>query len=100
MAVKATMNAQGADIEFGTVTSDNPASIASGAEGTAVLTVTGADTGDIVFVTARALIAGLAIAEATVTAADTVSVKLVNTTAGALDDAAASYDYILVKVAA
>lgn len=101
MSVKATVTAgKGATLEFGTVTSDNPASIAAGAEGTAVLTIEGADTGDLVFVTARALLAGLVVCEATVTAADTVSVKLLNTGGGALDDAASSFDYMLVKVAA
>lgn len=101
MSVKATVKSvQGGTLEFGTVTSDNPASIAAGAEGTAVLTITGADTGDLVFVTARALLAGLVVVEATVTAADTVSVKLLNTGGGALDDAASSFDYMLVKVAA
>lgn len=101
MAVKATIPAaRGATIEFGTVTSDNVASIAAGAEGSATLTITGADTGDLVFVTARALLAGLVVCEATVTAANTVVVKLLNTGGGALDDAASDFDYMLVKVAA
>lgn len=88
---------RGARVEFGRATSDNPASIAAGAEGTAVLTIAGADTDDIVFVTPRALLAGLVVVEATVTAANTVSVKLLNTGGGALDDAASDYDYMLVK---
>lgn len=102
MPVKATIQdgVRGATLEFGTATSDNPASIAAGAEGSATLTITGADTGDMIFVSPRGLLAGLAVADVTVTATDTVVVKLVNTSAGALDDAAASYDYMLVKVAA
>lgn len=102
MGVKAEIvdGVRGASIQFGTETSDNPASIAAGAEGTAVITVAGADTGDLVFVTPRALLAGLVVCEATVTAANTVSIKLLNTGAGALDDAASSFDYMLVKVAA
>lgn len=99
MAVKAEIvdGVRGARIEFGTVTSDNPASIAAGAEGTAVVTITGADTSDLVFVNARALLAGLVVVEATVTAANTVSIKLLNTGGGALDDAASDFDYMLVK---
>ena len=99
MSKKATKSINGAALEFGTVSSDNPASIGAGAEGTAVLTIAGADVNDMVFVTPRALLAGLVMVEATVTAANTVSVKLLNTGGGALDDAIASYDYMLVKVA-
>lgn len=97
---KATIDAKGALIEFGTAASDNPASIAAGAEGSAILTIAGAKTTDLVFVTPRALLAGLAAVEATVTAANTVTVKLLNTGGGALDDVVSSYDYMLVKVAA
>lgn len=99
MAVKATTDIRGGRLEFGTVTGDNPASIAAGAEGTVTLTISGADTSDLVFVTARALLAGLVVVEATVTAANTVEVKLLNTGGSGLDDAASSFDYMLVKVA-
>ena len=99
MAIKAKVfSAAGAQLEFGTVTSDNPASIAAGAEGTAVLTIAGAKAADLVFVTGRALLAGLVVCEATVTADNTVSVKLLNTSGGALDDAASDFDYMLVKI--
>lgn len=100
MSVKATVTAvKGATLEFGTVTSDNLASIAAGAEGSATVTITGADTTDLVFVTGRALLAGLVICEATVTTANTVVVKVLNTTGGALDDGTLELDYMLVKVA-
>lgn len=100
MSVKATTSIKGADLEFGTVTSANPASIAAGAVGTVALTITGADTGDIVFITSRAIATGLVVMEATVTSANTVTVGLFNPTASAVDDAASDFDYMLVKLAA
>lgn len=99
MAVKATFNAKGADVEIGTVTSANPASISAGAEGSVVLAITGAKTTDLIFVTPRALAAGLYVREVTVTDDDEVTVVLRNETAGAVDDAASDFDYILVKTA-
>jgi hypothetical protein len=100
MSVKATKSINGADLEFGTISSDNPAAIASDAEGTAILAISGAKTADLVFVTARGVAAGIAVVEATVTDADEVTVKLLNATEGSIDDAVAAYDYMLVKVAA
>lgn len=91
---------RGATVQFGTETSTDPASIAAGAEGSVTITVAGADTSDLVFVTARALLAGLVVVEATVTAANTVTIKLLNTGGAGLDDVASSFDYMLVKVAA
>ena len=99
MAAEATAHIKGADIEIGTVTSANPASIAADAAGTVALTVTGADTGDIVFVNARALPDGLVVQGATVTAANTVTVQLQNTTEAAVDADATDFEYLLVKVA-
>ena len=100
MAVKATGNIHGADIEFGTVTSANPASIAAGAVGTVTLGISGADTGDLVFVSSRAIATGLVVMEATVTASGVVTLGLFNPTTDAVDDAASDFDYMLVKVAA
>jgi len=103
MAVKAEIvdGVRGATIEFGTVTGADPAAVVSDAEGNVVLTIEGADTGDLVFITPRGLAAGLVIVEATVTAADTVTLKALNATETAsIDDAASSFDYMLVKVAA
>ena len=100
MSVKATTSIKGGDLEFGTATSANPASIAAGAEGSIVLTISGADTSDLVFVSPRALAAGLALVEATVTDTDEVTVKVLNTSGSAVDDAASDVDYLLVKVAA
>jgi len=100
MAIKATGNLLGADIEIGTVTSADPASIAAGAVGTVTLGISGADTGDVVFLSSRAIATGLVTVEATVTASGVVTVGLFNPTTAAVDDAASSFDYILVKVAA
>lgn len=91
---------RGATIEYGTVASANPASVAAGAEGSVTLTIAGAKVEDMIFVTPRALAAGLYIREVTVTADDTVTVVLRNETASPVDDAASDYDYQLVKVAA
>ena len=100
MSAEATFNAKGADIEIGTVTSADPASIAADSAGTVALTVTGAATTDIVFVNARALPDGVVVQGATVTAANTVTVQLQNTTESAVDADATSFEYLLVKVAA
>lgn len=89
--------ARGGRVEFGTVTSADPASIAAGAVGTVALTITGVDTTDLVFLNPRALADGLVMVDATVTADDTVTVSLLNTTAGAVDDSASDYDYCLFK---
>lgn len=101
MSVKAEIfdGVRGARVELGTVTSANPAAIAAGANGTVVLTVAGVDTTDLVFVNARALADGLVVVGATVTDTDEVTVDLINTTAGSVDDAASAYDYCLVKLA-
>lgn len=99
MSVKAEIvdAVRGARVEIGTVTSSNPASIAAGAVGTATLTITGVDSTDLVFLNPRGIGTGLVMLKASVTGADTVTVSLFNPTAGAVDDAASDYDYILVK---
>jgi len=99
MAAEARANIKGADIEFGTVTSANPASIAADSAGTVVLTITGAATTDLVFVNPEALEDGLVVQGATVTDANEVTVQLQNTTESAVDGAASAYQYMLVKVA-
>jgi len=88
---------RGARIEFGTVESSNPASIAAGANGSCTLTISGADTTDLVFVSARELEDGLVVGNVTVTGTDTVTIELINTTAGAVDGAAQDFDYVLIK---
>lgn len=88
---------RGARVEFGTVTSSDPASINTLSEGTATLTITGVDTTDLVFVNPRGLVAGLIVKKVTVTGANTVTVTLFNGTGGSVNDGATDYDYILVK---
>lgn len=70
----------------------NFASIAAGLQERLTITVTGALLGDEVTVAPEADIeAGLAIATAFVSAADTVTVIMANNTAGAIDPAACTY---------
>lgn len=91
--------ARGLTVEFGTI-SLNPASIAAGAVlETNVSGVTGADTTDLVFLNPVNLDTGLVCVGARVTDADNIKVKLYNPTAGAVDGAAVTYQYLLVKVA-
>jgi hypothetical protein len=76
---------------FGSTTS-NVANIIAGAIGTVSVTVTGAVVGDYVedISTSAAIDAGL-IMSGEVTAADTVTIKLHNTTAGGIDPASMTY---------
>lgn len=71
-------------------------SINDGATGTGTITVTGAATGDIVIVNPPSLTAGLAFAGAAVTAANTVTVYLVNSSGGAIDEAEKTFSYLWV----
>ncbi len=79
----------------GNVASSNPASINGGATGTCTLTITGAAVGDTVFVHPRALATGLVVQSYSVTAPNTVTVTLFNTTAAPIDDGAQTYEYAL-----
>lgn len=69
----------------------DPASVATITTAEQAMTVTGVKPGDIVFVTKPTLTAGLAVAGARVSAADTVQVTFVNPTAGAIDAASETY---------
>ena len=75
--------------------SADPASIAANTSGTVTVAVPGAVVGDIVQMTAQALAVGLAMGEALVTAADVVTVQLLNGTVAAVDDVASMYTYLL-----
>jgi hypothetical protein len=97
MPVVATDNMRGADVEFGTFSVD-PASIAAFAQGTVAVTVTGARTGDIVFVSPQTLTAKLLAVGATVTASDQVTVRLQNVDGGAaVDGASTTWNYVLIR---
>jgi hypothetical protein len=76
----------------------NPASVAAATVAAQNVTVPGVLPGDIVVVVPPSTLnAGLGIAGALVTAADTVSVRFVNATAGALDPAAADYVFLVTR---
>jgi len=66
----------------------NPASVAAVSVATQTFTIAGLTTDMMVMVSMPALVAGLSIGGAWVSAANTLSVKFVNPTAGALDDSA------------
>lgn len=88
---------RGARIEFGRVTSSNPASIGAGAVGTATLTISGVDSSDVIFLAPRAIATGLVLQDWVCSGTDTVTITLYNPTAGSVDDAASDYDYMLIK---
>ena len=84
-------------ISGGTVAVDFP-SIAANTTGSKTVTVTGAATGDIVVFNPPALTAGLSFAGAYVSAANTVTVYAANTTASAIDQASATFNYLLIEL--
>lgn len=83
-------------VEKGSVSVDL-ASIAASSAADATLTISGAAAGDSVIINAAGLTAGLLLCQAYVSAADTVTVRLYNTTAGAIDEASATWYYTLIK---
>ncbi len=100
MALKAVnYSLKGAWVEYGTFTLD-PASIAAAAQGISTVTVTGAKTGDLIFVSAEALDNKLIPAGAKVTGTDTVSVYLNNSydATTAVDGASKTWSYMLVHM--
>lgn len=73
-------------------------SVAAATSAEQAFTVPGALVGDAVFVTApAALNAGLGIVNARVSAANTVSIRMMNATAGALDAAAGVFQVLVVR---
>lgn len=90
---------QGAWIEFGTFTLD-AASIAATAQGAEAVTITGAKTGDLIFVNEEAGVAMLACVGAKVTNADTVTVYLNNMydATTAVDQTSKTFNYMLVHL--
>jgi hypothetical protein len=90
---------QGAWLEFGTFTLD-PASIAAASQGTTTVTIDGATSGDLIFISPEGLDNKLAPAGAKVTAADTVTVYLNNVidSTTAVDGASKTWSYILVHL--
>lgn len=86
-------------IEFGTFTLD-PASIAAASQGIETVTITGAKTGDLVFVNPEALENRLIPAGAKVTAADTISVYLNNAydATTAVNGGSKTWSYVLIHL--
>lgn len=82
----------------GTVTID-PASLAAGASADTSVTITGVVAGDTVVLNppAAGLTAGLHITGVWVSAADTVKVRIYNSTGGALDQASDTWNYLVIR---
>ena len=84
-------------LRFGTVAVD-PGSLAAGAAADTDVTVAGLTTSDKVFAAAPAdLEDGLVLVAASVPAADTLRIRLLNTSAGAIDGASKSLAYLAVR---
>jgi hypothetical protein len=75
----------------------DPASIAATAVADQTFTVTGLATSDTVVVNPPALAAGVVMSHARVTAADTLEVRFHNTTAAAVDMAAATWRIVAIR---
>ena len=76
----------------------NPASIAAGAREVMTVAVPGARVGDVVQVSPQdALLAGLVVAYARVSANNAIEFTLENHSAGALDQASGKWNYTLVR---
>lgn len=97
MATTLSMQGQGAII-VGTVTVDL-ASVAAGAVTEKTLTISGATLGDTVIMTvpAAGLTAGLCVCDARVSAANEVKVRVINGTAGAIDEASGTWGFCLIR---
>lgn len=78
----------------------DPASIAAGAEASTAVTITGCNPGDVVIMNppAAGLTSGLGIQACRVSAANTVSVRLRNSSAGAIDEPAGTWSYVIVRL--
>lgn len=84
-------------LQHGTITIDPP-SIAAGASGTATATLPGALTTDtVILIPPSNLHQDLVFQGASVTAANTVTVRLRNQGAAAVDDTAKAWTYILLR---
>lgn len=74
------------------------ASIDATSYSTQTFTVGGLSTNDVVFVNAPALTAGLYLISYRVSAADTLSLTLYNSTAGSINEAAATFKVVSIRV--
>lgn len=98
VTVKGTIydGVRGAKVEFGTLTY-NPASLLTVAEAEGTIAFDGVAAGDLIFVTPRALTAGLVCKGARVTASDVVGITVANFSTGTVDGGEITYDYVVVK---
>lgn len=86
-------------VASGTI-SVNPASIPAVSSAETGVTISGAAVGDIIIMNVPAsLETGLAYSGVRVSAADTVQVRLTNVTAGAVDGAALTWSYTIIRIA-
>jgi hypothetical protein len=95
----ATLSFQGQGaVITGTVAVDL-ASVAAGAVTEKQLTISGAAAGDFValFPPAAGLTAGLCVTQAYVSAADTVKVRVINGSAGTIDESSGTWGYLIVR---
>ena len=79
------------------VVSVNPASLAANTSADTSVTVAGAVVGDCVIVNPPALTTGLIVGSARVSAANTVSIRILNATAGVIDEPAGNWVITLVS---
>ena len=77
----------------------DPANITAGAIGTITITATGVLATDLVAVEAPATLAAGLVVQGIQVTANTITVKLMNTTAGAIDDTAKTWTWKAVRVA-
>lgn len=75
----------------------NPASVATITTAEQTFTLPGIQTGDIVYVNKPSLTTGLGIANVRVSAANTVAITFVNPTAGSVDAASETYNFLVVR---
>lgn len=75
----------------------NPASVASATVAEQTFTVSGLTTADTVIVNPPAFTTAIGVVGARVSAADTLAIKFVNPTAGALDEGAGTWTIIAVR---
>jgi hypothetical protein len=82
---------------YGTVTVDPP-NIAANSSGTVAVTITGVQTGDLVFLTPPSGIeAALIFQGASVTGANTVTIQIRNVSGAAVDGAARTWSYMVIR---
>jgi hypothetical protein len=75
----------------------DPASVATITTAEQTVTVTGVKVGDMVIAVKPTLTAGVGVLQARVSAADTVAVQFVNPTAGSVDAASETWNFLIFR---